>query len=110
MASRGRKRRHRSAAHGRTPYQRGIPRSSRYAGTGTRRSQRTGPNAKAAKAAASKGLGHAISAADKASSIHAGILAVGAAYGAAKAGKSYLDRRRRRKGKGPRRDNKGRFR
>jgi hypothetical protein len=108
MASRGRKRRHRAQQRGSAPYQRGMPRQSRYANS-TRRTRTLGPNGKAAKAAAHKGLGRAVAAADTASSIHAGILAVGAAYGAAKAGKSYLDRRRRRKGKGPRRDSKGRF-
>lgn len=107
MASKGRKRRHRSQAFGRVPYQSGGGRTSRY--TQTRKTHGLGPNGRAAKAAAHRGLGHVVAAADTASSLHAGIAAVGAAYGAGKAGKAYLAHRRRKKA-GPRRDSKGRFR
>jgi hypothetical protein len=107
MTSRRRQRRHRAQAFGRSPYQAGSPRASRYARPKPS-GRKLGPNGKAARAAAHKGLGRAVAAADTASSIHAGILAVGAGIGAAKAGKAYLARRRARKG--PRRDKKGRFR
>jgi hypothetical protein len=107
MASKGRRRRHRAQAYGRAPYQSGTVRRSRYAKT--RRATALGPNGKAARAAAHRGLGRVVAAADTASSLHAGIAAVGAAYGAAKAGKKYLEHRRRKKS-GVRRDSKGRFR
>jgi len=107
MASKGRKRRHRAQAFGRTPYQSGGGRTSRYAQT--RKSHALGPNGRAAKAAAHRGLGHVVAAADTVSSLHAGVAAVGAAYGAARAGKAYVAHRRRKKA-APRRDSKGRFR
>lgn len=106
--NRGRARRHRARATGRAyVYPAGGARRSRYQKTPKRRG--LGPNARAAaKAKASKGLGNVVAAADTASSLHAGILAVGAAYGTAKAGQAYL-RRRRRRSQGPRRDSQGKF-
>lgn len=103
MASKGRKRRARAQAFGRAPYGAASPRVMRRPSR-----RKVGPNVKAARAAAGKGLGHVVAVADTASSIHAGILAGAAAYGAVKAGKTYLAHRKRRKG--PRRDSKGRFR
>lgn len=107
MASKGRKRRHRSQAFGRTPYTAGTARKSRY--TPAKRKRGLGPNGSAVKAAAKKGLGHAVAVSDTASSLHGGILAIGGAYGAAMAGRAYLKRRRAKRA-GPKRDSKGRFR
>lgn len=103
MASRRRQRRHRAKATGRATVYGGTARRSRYA-----KPAPSGRKLGSAKAAAGKGLGRAVAAADTASSLHGGILAVGAGIAAARAGHKYVQRRKRKRA-GPQRDSKGRF-